>query len=369
MSLINQMLMDLDRRAETANSPPGGATVLQGLRPSPGAEVESATLNIKWLIALTLLLVGAGIAGYVSWSQMSQMESLAKANEEGPLSASLTMPLTPAPINRRTVPSIPPSEPTPVPPLVVSPPTVAEPSPAFVVEETKVVEIVPSPRPLPAAILPRSEPLPVPPTPTPTPIPLAPAPKIAVPVDAQALYQQGVHALAQEQLNDAQDLFLAAVEASPTHVNAHKALVELALRGKDMGLLRQRLEAGASLWTQQPSLRVFAARLYVEAGDEQAALKLLTFGSASEAKEADLLGLRAVVYQRLGRHPQALQDFSAALELKPSESRWWMGLALSAEASADTATATQAYQRVIHMGAEKRLIDYARQRLAALTTP
>jgi MSHA biogenesis protein MshN len=75
----------------------------------------------------------------------------------------------------------------------------------------------------------------------------------------------------------------------------------------------------------------------------------------------------ATLYQRAGRHPEAVEAYSRAVRLNPQQGRWWLGLAISLEAAQNHGAAADAYQRAVQSGGlDSASRQYAQQRLVLL---
>ena len=81
----------------------------------------------------------------------------------------------------------------------------------------------------------------------------------------------------------------------------------------------------------------------------------------------ELTEFRAVAQQALGDYSAAASSYRELLRHDPSQSRWWMGLAIAADADGQRDQAREAYRQAI----DTRLLNsdlsqYAQQRLAQL---
>ncbi len=71
------------------------------------------------------------------------------------------------------------------------------------------------------------------------------------------------------------------------------------------------------------------ARMELAQGRPAAALSLLSRLEPVLAGQADLWAVRGNAAQRLARHPEAVQAYQRALQLRPGEPRWLLGAAVS----------------------------------------
>jgi len=122
-----------------------------------------------------------------------------------------------------------------------------------------------------------------------------------------------------------------------------------------LGLLQSavsRLEpAGASEATALAALTREYVRMTLSQGQLTAAWSMLTRLELPLAGVADIWALRGNVAQRLGRHPEAVQAYLKALELRPNEPRWMLGAAVSLAQQGQTGPAGELAEMARQAGA------------------
>lgn len=184
---------------------------------------------------------------------------------------------------------------------------------------------------------------------------------------AEALYGRGSAALAAGRRAEAVRALQEALRISPWHVEARQLLARELIRAGRPAAARDLLEAGLQRVPGHLPFALALARLHVSRGDDRAALAVLERQRRRAGKAPDYLGFLAAVYQRLGRHDEAVAAYRAALEARPGEARWWAGLAISLEQLRRWREARDAYRRAGHSGPlEPKLARYLASRLAAL---
>jgi MSHA biogenesis protein MshN len=363
MSLINQVLRDLDKRH--ANASPMPAAVK-----APAAAVDSAG---RWRVAIVasaaLLAVGA-TAGAVAWTLGARPVPAASPMQ-------VTAPVAPAPA----------PVPAPTPVVVVASP-VAAPAASAVPAVTAAPAATPTAAaPVPQDTWPARTLVSAPPAmvaPAAAPVAEAPAPatRASAPAGesriekrapartaqerAEADYQRGVAAHQQGQWTDAAAAYAAALREAPRFASARQALAGLLVgqgRADDATAL---LVDGVALSPQHAGLALMLARLHVERGALPQAADVLQAAAIASPTPEDR-AFHAAVLQRLNRHAEAAELFAAAVRVTPTNGVWWMGLGISLAADGRNDTAREAFNRARSSGSlSPELASYVEQRLRQL---
>jgi len=359
MSLINQVLRDLDQRH--AEAPVGSPAI----RTTPLASARPLRRCGRWCagIALSALaVVGGGMAqGHLTWP--------AKA-----LSAAVTPPAAPVVVAAPVIAAVPrplaADEPAEALPSLPEPTvSAAAPSPAvalaavstLLLKPSSHLNFVPPSEPAPADI--HTSPVPVAPRPAAAASPVAATGAHAesridkrslnrTPLErAEAAYQRAVAAHQQGLLNESADGFAAALKEEPRFFAARQAQAGLLISQSRFDEAQALLQQGLALDAQQPALALMQARLSAERQDLPAAVQTLKAALPAAAADAEYLGFYAAILQRANRHAEASVQFGAALQLVPAHSLWWMGLGISLAAEGQNAPAREAFNRAKLSGA------------------
>lgn len=328
MSLLNQVLRDLDQRHAAATP------VSPAIRPAQAAQPPAARRTWRWAsvaaLVATAALLGAVTQGSIAWPLRSAAAPAAPAA----------------------------SEPTPVRVASIAPPT--EPAHADIAPPVMpTAALLPAPAAPMAAHKPAPAPALEPSALTAAPIaPAAPAARIdkrlaaATPQErAQADYQRGVIAHQAGQFNDAADAFSAALREDAGFAPARQAQAGWLVSQSRFDEAERLLQDGLAITPQQPLLTLMLARLQADRHDLAAAATTLTSALAQAKQDAEYLGFYAAVLQQTGRHADAAAQFSAALRLSPVNSVWWMGLGISLSAEGQNGAAREAFGRAQAIGA------------------
>jgi MSHA biogenesis protein MshN len=144
---------------------------------------------------------------------------------------------------------------------------------------------------------------------------------------------------------EAQQGFEAALQLQPEHHAARQGLVGLLLDTRKFSDAERVLQEGLALAPAQSGFTITLARLQVHRGDVAEGVATLKRGFEYGRGNADYHAFLAALHQRLGQHEEAVEQFQAALRLKPAPGVWWLGLGMSLQAVNRTADAQDAYRR------------------------
>jgi tetratricopeptide (TPR) repeat protein len=104
------------------------------------------------------------------------------------------------------------------------------------------------------------------------------------------------------------------------------------------------------------------ARMELAQGRPAVVLELLARLEPGLSEQADLWALRGNAAQRLGRHPEAVQAYQRALQLRGGEQRWLLGAAVSLAAQGQLEAAAQHTAQARALGpVSAEVMDYLRQ--------
>ena len=353
MSLINQVLRDLERREPSMPMQPitvGAPTVPES---ASAADMSLAPEAVSWssiravederprhwrlagLGLSALLLIGGG-AWWLGHGSASQ-----SAAPAAPTAADLQ--------KIASLPVIPDIEPDPkaeVPPLpepvaAVEPPPPAPPvKPASAAHSATARQAI---KAVAAPVKPAPEPKAAPPAPD------KPAQAAAVP-RAEQLFLQAQAELKQEQGDAALNSLRAALEADPKHVQARLTLARLLIERKQLPAASDLLADGVMLLPQQNAFVLALAPLWIQSGQQDDAMALLAQSAKQPAATPQLSSYYAAQLLRLKRHAEAATQFRAALRSDPAQPDWLIGLGLSLQGAGQNRDAIDAFRRAYETG-------------------
>jgi MSHA biogenesis protein MshN len=354
MSVINQMLRDLDARHASEKERTGLPPQLRTLPPLP------VTRPKQWRLLAVGMAAGALIAGLLAGVFLGF----------GPTVAPGAVP--PAPTFSDAAGQ---GNPPPAPPKVeetlrlsgeagemkLATQLMAFPEPLLAPAPPPVTPAAPPA----AAVTPKPEP--AKPLPAPAPRATQPATITSPPPSAEAQiekrskdgraheqaeneYNKGLQAVRRGDNAAALPSLQRALELDPAHAKARQALLSVLVGSRQWDAARQVAQTGLAVDPTQSGLATILARLQFEQGDTTAALDTLTRHAAHATGNADYQGLFAYLLQKQQRPAEAAQRFQAALALRPNEGRWWFGLGLTLESAGRGGEAKEAYAKAREVG-------------------
>jgi MSHA biogenesis protein MshN len=181
---------------------------------------------------------------------------------------------------------------------------------------------------------------------------------------AENNYRNAVKYLQAGHLEKAEDLLKVTLGQSPAHLAARDLLILSYMNKGQWDNAKTLIDEGLVHAPYSQQLSIALVRVYMEQGDDEAALKIFETINPEKVNQAQYWGVRATLFQRLGRYQESRDSFVQALRSRPQELRWWLGLGISAEALQDWPVARDAYQRVAEQDyPDEHVVAYIRQRL------
>ncbi|MBZ0132184.1 MAG: tetratricopeptide repeat protein [Rhodocyclaceae bacterium] len=392
MSLINQMLQDLESRRATLSGDAGATQEIRSLPPQRAA--------VPWTLILggiaLVLMAGAGAWWFMGGGQAT----MAPTPLPAPVAA--VTPATPiAPPPAAVAPELPQQTaetasavtPTAAPAVVVPPaaaePPVAEkvtslpPRPASKAQNMPVHEASPPPVRKESAAArkaaeARSSELKVATALSQVPPSDAPAAddgariekkmRMSTPRErAENEYRRALGLVNQGRIQEGVAVLRSALSEDTGHAGARLALFGLLVEQQRYEEAQTLLEVTLARDPAQPQMASRLARLKLERGDARGAEETLARAAAAATDNAEYRALHAAVLQRLTLHKRAVAEYQAALQLAPQAGVWWMGLGISLEADGRLPEAKDAFQRARATGAlSPELAAFVDQKLKRL---
>jgi MSHA biogenesis protein MshN len=391
MSLINQLLQDLERRRASGAE---ARALSPRVRALPGRSRRGPLMAAGLLAVAAVVAIGLTYYFRPSQSEPALLAATSPKRPPEPPAASPAVPVAPIPPEPVVV-----REALTVPVFQLAEELRTVPPPPALESETgrdksAVRPSVPARKPLAAApAQPKRVPPPAPP------VAAAPAPPAAaaaepgieevilpdarspVPVEkqmreptayerAELEFRNAVARLRQGRVVDAEAGFRAALKEDRSHAGARQALISLLIDAKRNADAEEVLREALTFNPRQPRHAMLLARLELERGDTASAARTLEAARTYAGLDADYHAFLAAVYQRLERHERAVEFYASALAVAPGNALWMMGLAISLQALQRNDEARDAFRRA----ADSRTLNadlqaFVESRLRELSPP
>ncbi len=383
MSLINQMLQDLESRRATLS---GDSGMPHEIRSLPSQRASLPWIKLLGGAALALL-TGAGAWWFSAEGRERAVPApaplpIATAPVAAPVPQEAPSVIVPAPL-----PALPPAAPSQAAAQVQQAPEVAvdvDKAPA----STPPARTEPVRQPLPPARKESTSP-PKPPEDKRAGLKVAttlgqvPMPASAAATDetriekkmrmssprerAENEYRRALGLLNQGRVQDGIAVLRGALSEDAGHVGSRLALFGLLIEQQRLDEAQALLQEALARDPAQPQLAARLARLQLERGDAKGAEETLGRAAPAADGNAEFRGFRAAVLQRLTFHKEAVTEYQAALRMAPQAGVWWMGLGISLEAMGKQPEARDAYQRAKATGVlSVELAAFVEQKLRQL---
>jgi len=355
MSLLNQMLNDLEqRRAESGSAP----TLHREVRPLPAAPRRSPA----WIpfALLVVGLIGGGLYGWFRYGPVAPPPVPALLDAVlPPLTVATPPPVAP-------IGEIAPLSGTALPDAAEHPvATSAGKGPAATLRLSESLSVPRLPGRAPAA-MPQAEPQhAVPAAAIPAQAPVQEAVQASADAStgiekralepnpreqAERLYRSALSQLAQGREQDGMATLNAALRSDPEHAAARQLLIKLNIDRRAYEAAGAELEEGLRRLPQQTGWAMLLSRIKLDRGDPEGALAVLERHESHAGSAADYQAAIAAVLQRLNRLSESSARYLRAAQNEPTNGRWWLGLGMVNEASGKAAEARSAYRNAVATG-------------------
>ncbi len=176
-------------------------------------------------------------------------------------------------------------------------------------------------------------------------------------------------AIARGDLAEAETLLQQHLQRASNDLAARELLIGLMLRGNRRAAAIAQLDQGLMHHPRHLKFVIIKARLLAQNGDTAAAIRLLERSPVTGRDAVQLRQMLGAMYQQQGRYEAAVENYRTLLAFTPSAGPAWVGLAISLDALGD-AEAPDAYRRALVLGGlPVPAAAYARQRIVELGAP
>lgn len=158
-------------------------------------------------------------------------------------------------------------------------------------------------------------------------------------------YRKATGLMQQGRIAEATSLLEQALQSDPQNTGARQTLIALLISNKRQDEAARRAQEGLNLDARQAGFAMILARLQVEKGEQQTAITTLQRTLPYAQDRAEYQAFLAALLQREGRHKDAVEKYLAAVRKMPQNGLWWMGLGISLQAEHKPAEAREAFMR------------------------
>lgn len=333
MSLINQMLNELERRG--AGELPGE----QAVRAVPASHGKQR----GWQLAVLATLLVAGLSwGYFTAMPQPPVVGVPVADVAVALPVSVPAQLESPALNSNPV--------APAPAKSIAAVPVRAPTPAVNISEVRKPEESSKVRETQAVVT------------------EAPLKQITPPQQADHDYRQAMSAMRQGRVAEAVAGYESALRLDAGHDNARWALVGWLVENKRHEDAEWLLREGLKLHPRHTGFAMLLARLQVEANDLAQALETMNTTLPHAGQQADYRAFMAALLQRMNRHAEAIPHYQIALQHAPDSAVWLMGMAISLQAEQRNADALEIFRRAAALHTlSAELQTFVERRIAELS--
>lgn len=173
---------------------------------------------------------------------------------------------------------------------------------------------------------------------------LVPLKKAAVNTSVEQ-YQQAMQLVESGQIDQATALLSELLDQAPDLRDARVSLVTLLLNQGDQERARRVLAEGLQMQPFYPPFIELKARIWVSEGKIKQALHLLNRAPPEFNTNSDYYALIAALYQRVGQFSTAEQLYEQLTALHPEKGALWAGLGIALESSGKSTQAQEAYEK------------------------
>ncbi|HSW70512.1 MAG TPA: tetratricopeptide repeat protein [Gammaproteobacteria bacterium] len=169
--------------------------------------------------------------------------------------------------------------------------------------------------------------------------------KVALALSSTEQYEEALHFVETGEIDKALDRLASLVTAYPAYYAARESLIKLFIQAGQPEKATALLAEGLQLQPYYPPFIEVKARFLVEEGKTSQALQLLKKAPPSLATYPEYFAFMAALYQRLGQLPAAEELYQQLTLLHPEKGVWWLGLGVTEEGLGKTAQAKEAYTK------------------------
>ncbi len=136
---------------------------------------------------------------------------------------------------------------------------------------------------------------------------------------------------------------------NPSAHQSRETLIKLALQSGDSAAAENLLNAGLAIAPSRDAFRKLQARLFLSAGKTQDALAILNTRIPNVSEDLEYHDLLATAYLSTQDYSNAAKTYEALVQHNRNEARWWYGLASSWDSLGRNRDAALAYEQAMNL--------------------
>lgn len=184
---------------------------------------------------------------------------------------------------------------------------------------------------------------------------------------AEGEYRQATVYQQQGRVNEALSALENALKADPLHAPARQLLISILLENKRHEDAIRELRRGLDMEPGQLNFSMILARLLLERAKLSEAIDVLQKNVSLAQERPDYLAFLAALQQKTGHHKEAILLYRQALRNHSQNGAWWMGLGISLQAEANPQEAIDAYKQAkLQPGLSAELHAFIDQKISQL---
>ncbi|MGD0961143.1 MAG: tetratricopeptide repeat protein [Methylomonas sp.] len=155
------------------------------------------------------------------------------------------------------------------------------------------------------------------------------------------------------------------LQIDPRYLPARTLMLQILLKSHVKGLeLTEFVDKSLLLFPDNPTFLKTRAHLYIEQKDYAAAVNLLEQADPSRISDSAYLALLAGCYAQLQFYPQASEVYNRLTKIQPEKAENWLGLAIAQDKLNQSDSAVAAYQQALDKNTlHEEVVAYIKQRL------
>ncbi|MFP4609838.1 MAG: tetratricopeptide repeat protein [Thiohalophilus sp.] len=184
---------------------------------------------------------------------------------------------------------------------------------------------------------------------------------------AELAYKKGYQLLGRDQMDAGERQLREALGHYRRHHGARELLASLYIKSGRYVEAGSLLKEGLALAPQHTLFAKLYARVLLKQEKPDQAIAVLERQPPTPGADSEYYALLAAIYQQTGQHLKAAASYRDVLKVDPRQGNWWIGLGISLEKLEKYNEARSAYQRAINStNLTQNLREYVDKRLAAL---